>query len=94
MRNIYIYVGTFLFCTCYVLTFERPTSCLAPGCKSNYKSVDRVTLFKMLQKPDQLRHTWVRALRRDYKDELKAVYVCVNHFRTEYIEYTHKAPNR
>ena len=69
-----------------------PTSCSAPGCKSNYKSEDRVTLFKMPQKPDQLRHSWVRALRRD-DIELKAVYVCVKQFRTEDIEYTHKVPN-
>ena len=70
-----------------------PTSCSAPGCKCNYKSEDRVTLFKMPQKPDQLRHAWVRALRRDDIDELNAVYVCVKHFRTEDIEYTHKVPN-
>ena len=88
-----MYVHTFLFCTSYVLMFEMPTSCSAPGCNSNYKSEDRVTLFKMPQKPDQLRHAWVRALRRDDIDELKAVYVCANHFRTEDIEYTHKVPN-
>ena len=70
-----------------------PTSCSAPGCKCNYKSEDRVTLFKMPQKPDQLRHAWVRALRRDYIDELKAVYVCVKDFTTEDIEYTHKVSN-
>ena len=70
-----------------------PTSCSAPGCKSNYKHVDRGTLFKMPQKPDQLRHAWVRALRRDDIDELIAVYVCVTHFRKEDIEYTHIIPN-
>ena len=70
-----------------------PTSCSAPGCKCNYKSEDRVTLFKMQQNPDQLRHAWVRALRRDDIDELKAVYVCVKQFRTEDIEYSHKVPN-
>ena len=69
------------------------TSCSAPGCKSNYKSEDRVTLFKMPQKPDQLKHALVLALRRDDIDELKAVYVCVKHFRTEDIEYSHKVPN-
>ena len=34
----------------------------------------------MPQKPDQLRHAWVRALRKDDIDELKAVHVCVKHF--------------
>ena len=70
-----------------------PTSCSAPGCKGNYKHEDRVTLFKMPQKPDQLRYAWVRALRRDDIDELKAVYVSVKHFREEDIEYTHRVPN-
>ena len=70
-----------------------PTSCSAPGCNSNYKSEERITLFKMAQKPDQIRHAWVRALRRDDIDQLKAVYVCVKHFRDEDIEYTHRVPN-
>ena len=56
-----------------------PTSCSAPSCKSNYKHEDRVTIFKMPQKPEQLRHAWVQALRRDDIDELKAVYVCAKH---------------
>ena len=64
-----------------------------PGCKSNYKHEDRVTLFKMPQKPEQLRHAWVRALRRDDIDELKAVHVCVKHYREEDIKYTHRVPN-
>ena len=70
-----------------------PTSCSAPGCKSNYKSEERITLFKMPQKLDQIRHAWVRALRRDDIDQLKAVYVCMKHFRDEDIEYTHRVPN-
>ena len=47
----------------------------------------------MPQKPYKLRQAWVRALRRDDIDELKTVFVCAKHFRTEDIEYMHNVPN-
>ena len=49
-----------------------PTSCSAPGCKINYKHDDRVTLFKMSRKPNQLRHAWVRALRSTTKPHVSS----------------------
>ena len=71
-----------------------PNCCSAPGCKSNYKSSSEIVpVFKLPQKPPELRHSWFRVLRRDDLDELKAVYVCVKHFREEDIEYSHKVPN-
>ena len=35
----------------------------------------------MPEKPDELKHAWLRALHRDDIDELKVVYVCSKHFR-------------
>ena len=70
-----------------------PNSCSVFGCKSNYKSDEHVPVFKLPMKPDELRHTWIRALRRDDLHDFKGVYVCVKHFREEDIEYTHKVPN-
>ena len=70
-----------------------PNTCSAPGCKSNYKPEDRIPVFKMPQKPDELRHAWVRALHREGIDDLKTIFVCVKHFREEDIQYTHKVPN-
>ena len=71
-----------------------PNNCSAPGCKSNYSPTDRIPVFKMPQKPDELRHAWLRApLHRDDIDELKAVYLCSKHFREDKAETTHKVPN-
>ena len=47
----------------------------------------------MPQKPDELRHAWLRALHRDDIYELKIVYVCSKHFRDNEVETTHKVPN-
>ena len=70
-----------------------PSSCSAPGCKSNYYKDERVPVFKLPLKPDQLRHAWLQALHREDIEDLKAVNVCVKHFREGDIEYTHKVPN-
>ena len=70
-----------------------PNNCSAPGCKSNYDPTDRIPVFKMPQKPDELRHAWLRALHRDDIDELKVVYVCSKHFREDEVQTTHKVPN-
>ena len=70
-----------------------PNSCSAPGCTSNYNSDEHVPVFKLPNKPDELRHAWIRALRRDDLDDFKRVYVCVKHFREEDIEYMHIVPN-
>ena len=64
-----------------------------PCCRSNYDRDERIPVFKLSQKPNQLRHAWLRALNRDDIDKLKVVYVCVNHFRDEDVEYTHIVPN-
>ena len=65
-----------------------PNNCSAPGCRSNYDSNDRILVFMMPLKPDELKHAWLRALYREDVDELKVVYVCSKHF-----QYTHKVPN-
>ena len=53
----------------------------------------RVPVFKLPLKPDQLRHAWLQALHREDIEDLRAVNVCVKHFREGDIEYTHKVPN-
>ena len=58
-------------------------NCFAPGCRSNYDPTDRIPVFKIPEKPDELKHAWLRALHRDYIDELKLVYVCTKHFRED-----------
>ena len=70
-----------------------PNNCSAPGCKSNYDPTDRIPVFKMPQKPDELRHAWLRVLHRDDINELKVVYVCSKHFTEDEVETTHKVPN-
>ena len=70
-----------------------PSRCSAPGCRSNYDDDERIPVFKMPHKPDELRHSWIRALHRDYIHELKDVYVCSLHFKEEEIERTYKVPN-
>ena len=70
-----------------------PNCCSAPGCMSNYDPNDAIPVFKMPQKPDELRHAWLRALHRDDIDELKIVYVCSKHFGDNEVETTHKVPN-
>ena len=47
----------------------------------------------MPEKPDELKHSWLRSLHRDDIDELKVVYVCSKHFREGEVETTHKVPN-
>ena len=69
-----------------------PSRCSAPGCRSNYDDDERIPVFKMPHKPDELRHAWIRALHRDDIHELKTVYVCSQHFREEEIERTYKVP--
>ena len=44
----------------------------------------------MPEKPDELKHAWLRALHRDNIDELKVVYVCSKHFREGEVETTTK----
>ena len=70
-----------------------PNSCYVFGCKSNYNDDDRVPVFKLPKKPDELSHRWIQVLRRNELHSFKGVYVSVNHFREEDIEYTHKVPN-
>ena len=68
-------------------------SCAVFGCKINYNDDHRVPVFKLPTKPDDLRHRWLQVLRRDDLQSFKVVYVCVNHFRQEDVEFTHKVPN-
>ena len=42
--------------------FIIPSNCSAPGCRSNYDKDERISVFKLPQTPDQLRHAWLRAL--------------------------------
>ena len=77
----------------FTLAIIMPNNCSAPGCKSNYDPTDRIPVFKMPQKPDELRHAWLRALHRDDIDVLKVVCVCSKHFRGDEVKTTHKVPN-
>ena len=70
-----------------------PNNCSAPGCRRNYDKDERISVFKLPQTPDQLRHAWFRALHRDDIDKLKVVYICKKHFRDEHVGYTHRVPN-
>ena len=70
-----------------------PSSCSAPGCTSNYDQDDRVPIFRMPDKPPELRQAWISALHRDDIDTLKVVNVCAKHFRDDDIIKTHKVPN-
>ena len=76
----------------FILPFKNkmPNSCSAPGCKSIYESDDRIPIFKMPRNPPELRQAWIRALRRDYIEDMKVVRVCIKHFRAEGIEASHK----
>ena len=58
-----------------------PHNCSAPGCRSNYNLTERIPVFKMPEKPDELKHAWLRSVYRDDIDELKVVYVCSKLFR-------------
>ena len=58
-----------------------PSSCSAPGCTSNYDQDDRVPIFRMPDKPPELRQAWISALHRDDIGTLKVVNVCAKHFR-------------
>ena len=69
-----------------------PNNCSAHVCRSNDDPMDRIPVFKMALRPDELKHAWLRALHRDV-DELKVVYVGSKHFREEDIEYMHRVPN-
>ena len=46
-----------------------PNNCSAPGCRSNYDPTDRIPVFKMPEKPDELKHAWLRALHIDDIDQ-------------------------
>ena len=70
-----------------------PSSCSAPGCRSNYDSDDRIPIFTMPENPPELKQAWMHALRRDDISDLKAVKVCAKHFRDDDIEVVHKVPN-
>ena len=70
-----------------------PNKCSAPGCRSNYDPTDRIPMFTMPQKPDELRRAWIQALRRDDIDKLKVMYVCSKHFREDEVETSHRVPN-
>ena len=70
-----------------------PSSCSAPGSKSNHYKDERVPVFKFHLKSEQLRHAWLQALHREDIEDLKDVNVCMKHFREGDIEYTHKVPN-
>ena len=47
----------------------------------------------MPEKPNELKHAWLRALHRDDIDELKVLYMCNKYFREGEVETTHKVPN-
>lgn len=70
-----------------------PSRCSAPGCKSNYDNEEQFPVFKMPKQPDELRQSWLRALRREDVGDLKTVYVCSKHFMEGEIEYTYRVPN-
>ena len=37
-----------------------PSSCSAPGCRSNYDSDDRIPIFTMPENPPELKQAWMR----------------------------------
>ena len=69
-----------------------PSSCSAPGCKSNYRRRDRIPIFKRPEYPPQLKQAWTQAIHRVDIEELKVVYVCIKHFLEGDIEFNHKVP--
>ncbi|KAI6648812.1 hypothetical protein LOD99_7074 [Oopsacas minuta] len=68
-----------------------PINCSAPGCRINSDKEERIPVFKMPQKPGELRHARLHALHRE-DIEAEVVYVCVKHFRED-VEYTFRALN-
>ena len=46
----------------------------------------------MPQSPPTLNHAWICALRREDIGDLKVVYVCINHFQKDDIDYTFQVP--
>ncbi|KAI6651883.1 hypothetical protein LOD99_4762 [Oopsacas minuta] len=59
-----------------------PNTCSAPGCRSNYSGEPYTPVFR-LPSNSELREKWLPALRREDIEDLKNVFVCSNHFRTE-----------
>ena len=59
-----------------------PNTCSAPGCRSNYSGEPYTPVFR-LPSNSELREKWLRALHKDDIEDLKNVFVCSKHFRTE-----------
>lgn len=60
-----------------------PSSCVVPGCKSNYKTQIKtegcVSIFKFPKDPN-LRNAWIRAIPRDNWEPSANSVVCIKHF--------------
>ena len=57
-----------------------PSTCSAPGCRSNYSGEPYTPVFKLPTRPQHIREEWLRALYREGIDDLKNVFVCSKHF--------------
>ena len=71
-----------------------PNKCSAPNCFSNYYPDDPyIPVFKLPNKPPELRQEWITALRRVNMTDFKFIFVCAKHFREDDIEHVFKMPN-
>ena len=64
-----------------------PNKCSAPNCFSNYYPDDPyIPVFKLPNKPPELRQEWITALRRVNLTDFKFIFVSAKHFIEDDIE--------
>lgn len=59
-----------------------PNRCSAPGCRSNYDGEPYTPVFRLPVDKD-IAQEWLRSLHREGVDDLKNIFVCAKHFRSE-----------
>ena len=59
-----------------------PNRCPAPGCRSNYDGEPYTLVFRLPVDKDIVQE-WLRSLLREGVDDLKNIFVCAKHFRSE-----------
>ncbi|KAI6656636.1 hypothetical protein LOD99_11278 [Oopsacas minuta] len=62
--------------------------CSAPGCRSNYEGEPHTPIFKMLSGPPRIVSQWKQFLHREFIEEIKRIYVCLQNFRDEDVSFS------
>ena len=59
-----------------------PNRCSAPGCRSNYDDEPYTPVFRLPVDKDIVQE-WLQSLHREGINDLKNIFVCAKHFRSE-----------